>query len=54
MATNTSNIRLRAGATAILVFLVFVIATGLVLSSGIDLQEIERGAIDVILPDTDC
>jgi hypothetical protein len=50
MASNASTIRLRAGATAILVFAVAVISTALVLSSGIDLQEIERGAVDVILP----
>jgi hypothetical protein len=50
MTGDTSTIRLRAGATAILVFLVSVIATGLILSSGIDLQEIERGDVDIILP----
>lgn len=50
MANKTSTIRLRAGATAILMFVVSVIATGLLLISGIDLQAVERGSVDIILP----
>lgn len=50
MQNDTSTIRLRAGATAVLIFLLSVFAAGLVLTSGIDIQAIERGSADIILP----
>ena len=42
--------RLRAGASAILAFVVSIIVGGVVLSKGIDIQVIERAAVDAILP----
>jgi len=50
MTRDTSTIRLRAGASAVLVFLLTIIAAGLLRSNGVDLQEIERGSVDIIFP----
>lgn len=50
MSYDPSIIRLRAGAVAILNFLLAIIAVGFLGISGIDLQAIERGSVDIILP----
>lgn len=49
MTNDTSTIRLRAGVSAILAVVVVVIALGLAMSGGFDEQEVERGAVDLIL-----
>lgn len=52
MTTSSSTIRLRAGASGVLVFVAVLIFLGFILTSDLELpgQAIERGAVDTILP----